>query len=708
MIPIKLSLHNFMCYREASLSFDGIHVACLCGDNGNGKSALLDAMTWALWGKSRAKTDDELILLGMTDMEVEFEFAVGKEHYRVIRKCSRAKSRRAGQSVLDLQVVAGDGFRSISGNSIRETEHKIVDTLRMGYDTFINSAYLVQGRADEFTKNDPRRRKQVLVDILGLSHYDEIEKRAREHAREKEREGRDLDIAIAQMDGETAEKSNYEIELRSVTDSVALMEKEWQGLQDAVRGLQERKQVLDLKQKQQGDIERRIKQVQGAIGSFDGRVHDHRKRIEKFESIIAAYTDASANIKTHLDELAGQENLLDKKRGESQKSSNRIHYLETENDKLMKEMKELRKKVDMLSEGKADCPLCGTELGVEGRTRIMKNYEKEALEKKGLFRANEEEINKLEAAAKALKAEISSIDGTVREGREQWARRAAALDKDYEEAQRSLPEERGALKKAEGELQRWSETLDAEVKNLESQEAELVGMPEVEAKLAAARKGSNDVGRRLEQGRQQMGSVKEKLDRCANLERARTEKSTLKEAAIKELKIYEELALAFGKKGIQAMLIENALPELEEEANSLLSRMTDNRMSVRIESQRAAKSREGEALETLDINIGDELGTRRYEMYSGGEAFRIDFALRIALSKLLARRAGAPLPTLIIDEGFGSQDAGGRERLVEAINSIQDDFEKILVITHIDEMKESFPVRIEVSKGPDGSKVEVV
>ena len=204
-----------------------------------------------------------------------------------------------------------------------------------------------------------------------------------------------------------------------------------------------------------------------------------------------------------------------------------------------------------------------------------------------------------------------------------------------------------------------------------------------------------------------MGAVKEKIDRCANLERSRGEKLASRESIVKEQKIYEELATAFGKKGIQAMLIENALPELEEEANSLLARMTDNRMSVRIESQRALKSKEGEA-ETLDINIGDELGTRRYEMYSGGEAFRIDFALRIALSKLLARRAGAPLPTLIIDEGFGSQDANGRERLVEAINSIQDDFEKILVITHIEEMKESFPVRIEVTKGPDGSKVEVV
>ena len=76
MIPIRLSLRNFMCYREASLSFEGIHVACLCGNNGNGKSALLDAITWALWGKARAKTDDELIYddVSTVDMEVEFEF----------------------------------------------------------------------------------------------------------------------------------------------------------------------------------------------------------------------------------------------------------------------------------------------------------------------------------------------------------------------------------------------------------------------------------------------------------------------------------------------------------------------------------------------------------------------------------------------------------------------------------------------------------
>ena len=94
-----------------------------------------------------------------------------------------------------------------------------------------------------------------------------------------------------------------------------------------------------------------------------------------------------------------------------------------------------------------------------------------------------------------------------------------------------------------------------------------------------------------------------------------------------------------------------ALPEIEVETNELLARMTDNRMHVKIETQRETKK--GDVIETLDINISDELGTRNYEMFSGGEAFRINFAIRIALSKLLARRAGAPLPTLVVDEGFG-------------------------------------------------------
>ena len=177
--------------------------------------------------------------------------------------------------------------------------------------------------------------------------------------------------------------------------------------------------------------------------------------------------------------------------------------------------------------------------------------------------------------------------------------------------------------------------------------------------------------------------------------------------AVAERQLYDDLARMFGKNGIQAIMIENAIPELEEEANRILSRVSDNAMHVTLETQRDTRS--GGVAETLDIKISDDLGTRNYELFSGGEAFRINFALRIALSRMLARRAGARLRTLVIDEGFGTQDTQGLERLVEVIKAIQDDFAKIIIITHLRELKNAFETHIEVTKDPVlGSSFEVV
>jgi len=131
-------------------------------------------------------------------------------------------------------------------------------------------------------------------------------------------------------------------------------------------------------------------------------------------------------------------------------------------------------------------------------------------------------------------------------------------------------------------------------------------------------------------------------------------------------------------------------------------------MHVQLETLKHKKS--GGMKETLDIIIFDEYGApRAYETFSGGEAFRANFALRIALAQLLTERNGVRIKTLVIDEGFGTQDAQGVESLVQSIQAIQDDFEKILVITHLDRLKEAFPVRIEVEKNPvDGSRFNVI
>lgn len=177
------------------------------------------------------------------------------------------------------------------------------------------------------------------------------------------------------------------------------------------------------------------------------------------------------------------------------------------------------------------------------------------------------------------------------------------------------------------------------------------------------------------------------------------------EALDEEIEEYTILAQAFGKNGIQALLIEDAIPEIEKEANDILGRLTQNQAQIFIESLRDLKR--GGVKETLDIQISDTVGIRPYEMFSGGEAFRIDFSLRIAISKLLARRAGTALQTLVIDEGFGSQDEDGLLSIMNAIYTIQEDFSKIIIVSHLHEFKENFPVHFIIEKGPHGSLVRV-
>ena len=205
--------------------------------------------------------------------------------------------------------------------------------------------------------------------------------------------------------------------------------------------------------------------------------------------------------------------------------------------------------------------------------------------------------------------------------------------------------------------------------------------------------------------RERLAETKQLVTRATQmsetLERKKKEKSTSTTA----LQDYEDLALAFGK-GIQAMLIESAIPEIEEETNLLLDRLTDGRMKVELLTQRETKT--SGIAETLDIIISDELGARPYEMYSGGEAFRINLALRLALSRLLTHRAGAKLQFLIIDEGFGTQDTQGKDKVVEAINKISADFAKILVVTHDAELKGRLFLNASRSyRGGNGSTFEV-
>ena len=856
MIPLKLTLSNFLCYREnvPPLNFNGVHVACICGSNGHGKSALLDSITWALWGKARGKVQDEMISYGADECRVELDFSSREENYRVIRSHGRGgRRRRGGASDLQLMILDGDAARPITGDMIRETQARIDQTVGMDYDTFINSAFLVQGRADEFTNKTPTERKAVLSKILGLETYDKLQIRAREGNSWAENtvkisEGnvdrlrRELDQLVAP----TAELKTVETTLFNANKDLEEQKVKTSALRDQVTelrrqqaGLEESsgRMVMLAKEAEQFESAHKVSQQQvvafeklisqastiregsaqltAARNAFArleeaGQTFDELERLRvsttaridlkrtQLEGQIQQIsTDIESRLNPKIQELEqiqtnqillqeqGPEfderaTVLARERENLQGISIQIGQLQSALERSVSEGKDLAAKKELLEGANGQdpiCPLCRTPLREDGCVRLVETFETDIESKREEYRTISARVKILQGEASELENRLPQQELALNQAQTNWQVELQQLDQQLKDSQQArleleeatprlktmritladnsfAAEDSAQLKRLEEQIKeldydpatrqqmfRESQNLEAfaqqeqlldqaeaglpgakdaleqnsalaarrreELTEMETQAAKTKGalarLTTLEAEFTQEEQLEREIGVRVQQFIDRQGYLRGQVERQESLaDELRSETARLN-ALQDEQSIYQELAVAFGRQGVQAMLIETVVPRLEDETNLLLGRMTDNRMNVKLETQRDRASGNGDPRETLDIIVSDELGPRGYEMFSGGEAFRVNLAMRIALSKVLAQRTGAPLPTLFIDEGFGTQDAIGRERILDVISAIGNDFEKVLVITHLDDLKEAFPVSIEVLKDVNGS-----
>jgi exonuclease SbcC len=399
----------------------------------------------------------------------------------------------------------------------------------------------------------------------------------------------------------------------------------------------------------------------------------YRANSDELKAIAKQITDHEAQIK----KLGSSENERVKYASEISQLSERMERLQAlakdwENTGK-KRLKEVEKFLDggkyasdeqkQLAKLDKELAKLGYEASAHDEARKKENELQSAEEEYGNLKSAKEVVKQIEGEIANLRSEIENRKAEI-----------ANLESDYQTAKSTL------------------ELTESQSPDLETAERELFRFREDENKVRSELGGAQ----------QRVDILKTQRNRKADFEKER-------EYFQKQIVQHRTLERAFGKDGVPALLIEQALPQIEEKANDLLDRLSDGKMSVRFVTQAEYKDKKRDDLkETLDIQISDSAGIRNYEMYSGGEAFRVNFALRLALSEILAQRKGARLQTLVIDEGFGSQDTQGRQRLIEAINLVKNDFAKILVITHLDELKDAFPTRIEVEKTERGSAIQVI
>ena len=866
MIPLQLSISGFLSYRDpAKIDFTNFDLACIAGSNGAGKSSLLDAITWALFGQAR-KRDDSLINAQSLTAEVELTFEYEGNVYRVQRIKAREKA-----AILEFQIGTNNveklersnvstfeqvNWKPLTEHTLRETERRIQQTLRMDYETFINASFFLQGKADQFTQQRPGDRKRILSSILGLEVWEEYRQRAADRRKRIEEEKAALDGQLREIVSELSEEETRRSSLKKLESDLERLRGERANQETIVRSVQEitatlreQEKVVVMQRRQLEVSSQKLEEMRSRLAMRSSERDSYTEIISRGEKIEAAYTawqekrselermekvaeqfreqekqrteprseiqamrarleqEAKAlneqrntveaslgeidrlgvQIKTVQSELTRTESRLEQKAhldSQLQEARQRKEEARAENPRLKAEMEELKSRIDQLevTEG-AECPLCGQSLGAEDRLSLIERLTIQGKEMGDRYRSNSNLLQQAEDYVKELEKHLSELSEAETDRLAHTQTLAQLISrKETLEASQNEWEAKGAPRLREIELLLEEETyageartrlavVDAELKKIgydaathdalrkeeqaeRTSENEMRALDKAQAALAPLEREIDDLNKDItkhqkETNRQQkehqeaaaalaaaqaqvpdldqiervlfdlqeqenrltlgVGAARQKVDVLEELKTRRKALETQREEWAGQVSQYKQLERAFSKDGVPALLIEQALPEIESKANEILGRLSRGEMSVRFVTQTSYKDKSREDLrETLDIQISDNVGVRDYEMFSGGEAFRVNFAIRLALSEVLTQRAGARLQTLVIDEGFGSQDTQGRQRLIEAINLVRPDFAKILVITHIDELKDAFPTRIEVEKTERGSIVEIL
>ncbi|OGE18606.1 hypothetical protein A3J19_03000 [Candidatus Daviesbacteria bacterium RIFCSPLOWO2_02_FULL_41_8] len=727
MIPTNLKLSNFTSYGEnpPELDFTKFKLAAISGLNGAGKSSLLDSITWCLWGTSRAgDSADELIHLGAKVMNVEFSFELDGHIFTVKRKRSK---KSGGQTALEFWSgsTSSPQAHNLTEGTIKATQEKIINALHLSFETFTNSAYLRQGHADEFTTKGPTDRKRILADILGLNHYDKLEERAKEKSKEAQTKLTLLDYQLLEIEAELSQKEDRSEKKKAAENKINEVEAQIKTSEEKLKALREQREALNLASEQRKKLEQNYlenkKELEDII--FQGKnrkskIDSLRLQLESLQGVAGKLENQKSlqQEKDKMDKIKQEQLEIEKKLSDI---TGGINLKKQQTQNIKNEIDKLTDQLSASTKTGAKCPTCGQEIGKSEKAHVH---------------------NQLTVQIKNLKEDLSEIDFSKEEKvSADLENQLKAIHFDPEKYRLILSQ----LKNSE-EIQKQNEekltitaTLLTEEKvvlemrvlfqnkklQVDKISEELTKLPDLSEKILHLNQAITGTENQLTNIREEekaargiLGQINELISRTAQMENLSKQKSAEKTTLTEEKQVFDELSLAFGKKGIQAMIIEQAIPEIEDETNRLLEKLTEGRMKIRLETQKETKTKvllsEGEKgyalVETLEIIISDEMGERPYELYSGGETFRVNFAIRLAISKLLTHRAGAKLQFLVIDEGFGTQDAPGRARLVEVLDTIKDDFEKIIVITHIEELKEEFPVRIEVSKNSGGSTFQLV
>lgn len=782
MRPIRLEIQGFACYRDhTELDLSTLNLFAITGPTGSGKSSLIDAMTYALYGRvPRVGTEvKDCIAQGMDGMRVGLEFDVDSRHYRVFRSTSRK-----GPAGVQLEHLEDGKWAPLEGRA-REATERIERLLGLDFHAFTRSVLLPQGQFDQFLAGKPEERRRILSELLRTGIYERIAKAAGQIAREargqadalarrlredyaqateealraRELEAQGLRDAVERL--EAAHKYSEEAlgEARKLAEARKKGEEARNAHAEALRLHDEARRVLDEGEKELEERRKDLARLEGALASnqYDDQLF---ARLTGALQIAHAVSDLDAKLAGGAEKLAQERQRLTTAEAAAQSKASAVETTSEERTAAERRLQDAQREhaavfLRRSLEPGDLCPVCGQPVH-DVPPSEHSHLEEAQAHLKSLREREQAARNELAAAEKAFSLARQQHD-TLRGQIEGWEREReaktqglAALQLPLEPTAEAIQALRMRQDKAREEREALRREQDAQQDEYRQKNDRLSQARRDEGALAQRVQGASEAATQaeaeadlhlgtlcdraraaswtdaletLEAGGDASVILEERLRACEGDLRAHQDRLAIAQESIKKLRqdIVKRAELVEEEQGIREresvardladlLRADRFTAYVHQEALRLLAEDGSKRLEE-LSAGRYAFAVDGDKQEFLVVDHWNASETRPVKTLSGGETFLASLALAQALAERLPEMGGgasqAMLESLFLDEGFGALDEETLDTVALAIESLHSKKRLVCIITHIPQLADRMPARIDVSKSESGSRLQV-
>lgn len=688
-----LALQNYRRFKSVELELpEGL--VSIMGPNGAGKSTLMEAVAWALYGN-----EAEIVRSGKESIKregsahtepctVKVAFDFEGTGY-IVERGMKGKSLSMSAS-----MHAGDKLMARGSDDVTEAVKKLFG---MDHKSFFISVFARQKELNALSTYRPNERKKLVLRMLEIENIEGAISKVSEDLRLS-----NSSIIMAKEevldDGGTSRVKGLEKELAALEKEETILSKsedkaskELEKVESVQKKLKDEMRKLEkARETWQTGLRKKDALKATAAGQKD-RVAELKKELAQLENLEAKVKKVSAKMKKNQTEL---DSVIDKRKGALEKRdslNSKIGTLKAGRRQIEGDIADIEGNIEQITGlgSESECPTCFRKLG-DTFDKLLASFEKQLKGKQKDLNINSGELEKAEAEQADFRARLGALDkreAILREKLKDWELDATKVER-AGDVRNKLRETEKKQKQTLGELAKVE-------KSLTSTDFD-------ERAFAKAKKSFDDVGGQLRKADALLNSVrserrvlderlkagKKDIDRLKKLE---------SQIAVKKKEVELLTHLKKVMDDFKKHLISRIRPALASISSELLTSLTNGRYD------------EIELSEDYDISIRDGSNFYRIDRFSGGESDLANLCLRLAISEVIAEKAGtAGFNFIVLDEIFGSQDDKRKRLLLSTLSGLSNRFKQIFLITHVEDVKELMGNVIRVSEGANGTSTAEV